>query len=110
MIQHIVLFKLKDELQGEAKAELIREIESKFEALPDEIKELRALSIRPNRNPEEEYDFLLLAKLESKRDLNTYAEHPLHKALSAELLKPNVAKRAAVDVWNELEIRGNKKR
>lgn len=109
MIQHIVLFKLKEEIQGEAKAKLIREIESKFEALPDEIKELRALNVRPNRNPEEEYDFVLLAKLESKKDLHAYSNHPAHQALSASLLKPNIEKRAAVDVWNELEIRGNKK-
>ena len=110
MIQHIVLFKLKEEIQGEAKAALIREIEHRFEALPDEIKELRSLSIRPNRNPAEEYDFALLAKLETKKDLHAYAEHPRHKALGAELLKPNVEKRACVDVWNELEITGNKKR
>lgn len=107
MIQHIVLFKLKDEIQGEQKAALLSEIKYKFEALPDEIKELRALSVRRNRNPEEEYDFLLLAKLESKRDLTAYAEHPAHRNLRETLLKPNIDKRAAVDVWNELEIRGH---
>ena len=108
MIQHIVLFKLKDEIQGEAKAKLIKEIEAKFEALPDEIPELRALNVRANRNPREEYDFVLLAKIESKKDLHAYADHPAHKALQEALLKPNVEKRACVDVWNELEIRGKK--
>ena len=110
MIQHIVLFKLKEEIQGEAKAALLKEIQTRFEALPEVITELRALSIRPNRNPDEEYDFVLLAKLDTMRDVTAYANHPAHKALGAELLKPNTVKRAAVDVWNELEITRKKRK
>lgn len=99
MIQHIVLFKLKGELPKEEKGRLLEEIRDSFEHLSEEIKVLRKLKIRKNFNPQEEYDFQLIAILERLEDLRTYAEHPSHMALVDRLIKPNVEKRAAVDVW-----------
>lgn len=99
MIQHIVLFKLRDELSASEKRSVLERVKSQFEQLPQKISVLRKLSIRYNFNPLEEFDCQLLAILESREDLDTYTEHPEHQALVQELIKPHVEKRAAVDVW-----------
>lgn len=99
MIQHIVLFKLNNSIAGKEKRELLCSIKKEFEELPRSISVLRKLCIRRNFNPDEEYDFQLLAILESKEDLRTYALHPEHQRLVENLIKPHLEKRAAVDVW-----------
>ncbi|MDO5036014.1 MAG: Dabb family protein [Porphyromonas sp.] len=101
MIQHVVLFKLQESMTPNGKKELVRQIKREFELLPEKIVELRALSILPNLNPNEEYDFMLVAMLESEKDLECYANHPEHISLVTKLIKPNLDKRAAVDVWVE---------
>lgn len=60
MIQHIVLFKLRDELSADEKRSVLERVKSQFEQLPQKISVLRKLSIRYNFNPLEEFDCQLL--------------------------------------------------
>ncbi len=98
MIKHIVLFRLASELSGEEKSYRIAEIKKAFEKLPDRIGCLHDLSISPNLNPKEPFDFALVATLDDLVDVNSYANHPEHVDLVGKLIKPYLHSRAAVDI------------
>lgn len=105
MIQHIVLFRLKQVLRDEEKNALITDLIQKFEELPSKIPCLRAMSLRRNINPKETFDLVLQAKVETKDDLQEYLNHPAHIALVDSVLLPNIEQRVGIDVWNSLEIK-----
>lgn len=76
MIQHMVVFKLKGDVDETAFAEL----EQKLADLPDHIAEIESLDfgldvVRSERS----YDFGLLAGFKDLEALRRYQEHPKHQ-------------------------------
>lgn len=97
MLRHIVLFSLVDFPSSEAKHAQLTRIKSELEALPACISELRSLKVFFNENPDEAYDFVLEAELDSLACLSIYAQHPEHQRVAREYIKPYVKARACVD-------------
>lgn len=97
MIRHTVLFALEGFPSEEAKKEQLQQIKQALEALPAAIDALLSMKVYINCNPEEPYDFLLEATLASMEELPLYAEHPRHQQVVAELIKPYMKLRAAID-------------
>jgi hypothetical protein len=96
MINHVVLFKLK-EYSAEEKMQVIAKLKSKLLALKDKIEELKYIEVGENYELEaKSYDFALLSHFESVEDLDIYRVHPEHLKVLEYVGQTTVA-RAAVD-------------
>jgi hypothetical protein len=79
MIKHIVLFRFKDFAEGADKAENIKSLKSRLEALEDIIDEIMFFEVGINfGNSDVAYDLALSSEFESKEDLYSYQKHPEH--------------------------------
>lgn len=94
MVKHIVAFKLTG---SEAER---REVAIKFKdalmTLPEQIEVLRSMEVGINENPNETWDVVLTAVVDSMADVEVYAKHPAHVA-AAGLLAGHKGDRACVD-------------
>ncbi|MDD4516548.1 Dabb family protein [Massilibacteroides sp.] len=97
MIRHIVLFKLKEFESETAKSECQQSIKAGLEGLFGKISVLKFIQVDFNCNPAESWDIILTTEFDSLDDLNTYANHPDHVAVSKQLIGPVKADRACVD-------------
>ncbi|MGM0619838.1 MAG: Dabb family protein [Bacteroidota bacterium] len=96
MINHIVLFKLKDYPAIE-KAKVVEELKTLLESLKEKIKEVKYLEVGTNYELESKsYDIALISHFESLEDLDTYRVHPEHLKV-VERIKETTSERAAVD-------------
>lgn len=96
MIKHIVMWKLKEESQGNDKATNAKLIKEKLEALNGKIDGLLKLEIGIDFMGEGNFDVVLYSELSKKEDLDTYQNHPLHQALLP-FIREAVTDRKAVD-------------
>ena len=97
MIRHIVMFKLKEFENAEAKQAKLNEIKERLEALIDKIEVLKYIHVDFNCNPAETWDLILTTELATLEDVNTYANHPEHVAVAKGRIGPVKADRACVD-------------
>ncbi len=97
MVRHIVMFKLKSFDSEEEKQLKMQEIKERLEALKDKIDLLHAIRVDFNVNPKETWDLILTTELASLEDVEAYANHPDHVAVSVEVIAPVKADRACVD-------------
>jgi heme-degrading monooxygenase HmoA len=87
MIKHIVLWKLKDYVQGKTKQENAYLIKTLLEDLNNRIPGLLKLEVGIDfSNTENSADVVLYSEFESKTDLENYQTHSEH-----EKIKPFVA-------------------
>jgi heme-degrading monooxygenase HmoA len=79
MIKHIVMWKLKDFVDGKNKEENAREVKRLLEALNGKIPGLKAIEVGINIEPSEQaYDVVLYSEFDSLEALNGYQKHPEH--------------------------------
>lgn len=97
MIRHIVMFKLKEFENAEAKQAKLNEIKERLEALIDKIEVLKYIHVDFNCNPAETWDLILTTELATLEEVNTYANHPEHVAVAKGIIGPVKADRACVD-------------
>lgn len=95
MIKHIVVWRMADTPDKKEKAEAIK---TNLEALKDKIDIIKDIRVGLNFNETESAsDVVLETVFETSEDLNTYQNHPEHKAVGANYVRPNVAERRVVD-------------
>lgn len=96
MINHVVLFKLKDYSEDE-KARLISEMKSLLEGLKGKIDELKYIEVGVNYElNSKSYDLVLLTHFNTIEELDQYRIHPEHKKVVARFSELRLD-RAAVD-------------
>jgi hypothetical protein len=96
MINHIVLFKLKD-YPIEQKLSIIAEMKSLLEGLNGKIDELKYIEVGVNYELESKsFDLALITHFNSIQDLDKYRVHPEHKKVIARFAEFNL-ERTAVD-------------
>jgi hypothetical protein len=97
MINHVVLFKLK-EFENEDQMAVVRnKIKNALLSLKDQIKVLKYIEIGLNRQlNSDSFDICLITHFETLEDLNSYQAHPEHLKV-LEIVKSNVSARATVD-------------
>jgi hypothetical protein len=96
MINHVVLFKLKDYSETE-KPVLITEMKSLLEGLKGKIDELKYIEVGVNYElNSKSYDLALLTHFNSVEDLDKYRVHPEHKKVLTRFAELRL-ERAAVD-------------
>ena len=94
MVKHIVSFKLSG--TPEERKEVALKFKAALEALPEQIEVLRSMEVGINENPNETWDVVLTAVVDTMADVDEYAKHPAHVA-AAGLLAGHKDSRACVD-------------
>lgn len=94
MVKHIVSFKLSG--TPEERKEVALKFKAALEALPEQIEVLRSMEVGINANPNETWDLVLTAVVDTMADVEVYAKHPAHVA-AAGLLAGHKDSRACVD-------------
>ena len=96
MINHIVLFKLKDYPESQ-KAEVRAEMKSLLESLKDKIDVLRRMEVGLNYEMNaKSFDLALITHFDSLEDFEIYRIHPEHQKVIARFAEFRLD-RAAVD-------------
>lgn len=96
MINHVVLFKLKDFPTGK-KEEVLAELKSLLEGLKDKIKEVKFIEVGLNYEIDSKsHDICLLSHFDTVEDLDKYRVHPEHLKVVARIGE-TCESRAAVD-------------
>jgi hypothetical protein len=96
MINHVVLFKLKDYSDDE-KPRLIAEMKSLLEGLKGKIEELKYIEVGVNYELNaKSFDVALISHFETFEDLDKYRVHPEHKKVLVRFAELRL-ERAAVD-------------
>ena len=97
MIKHIVMWRLKEEYNGESKSEIINNVKNILEDLTSKIQEIIELEVGVNFNPSEAaYDVVLYSSFNSREDLDIYQKHPDHLKV-AEYISQVRTERTVVD-------------
>ena len=95
MVKHIVVWKMADMPD---KAERAMAIKTNLEALKDKISYIKEIRVGINFNTTESAsDIVLESVFETADDLNAYQNHPDHKAVGANFVRPYVSERRVVD-------------
>jgi hypothetical protein len=93
MVEHIVMWRMKDENKAENTAEMI----SKLRSLKDKVWVIRALRAGTDFNGgDNAYDVGLSVTLNSRADLEIYQKHPEHQRVG-EFVRSVTTERAVVD-------------
>jgi hypothetical protein len=96
MINHVVLFKLKD-YPAEKKQKIVSELKEMLLSLKEKITELKYLEVGENYDLDaKSYDVALISHFESLEDLDSYRVHPEHQKVVKYVGEVTEA-RAAVD-------------
>ncbi len=96
MINHVVLFKLKD-YPADEKAKILAELKLLLEGLKDKIAEVKNIEVGLNYEVDSKsHDICLLSHFETLKDLDIYRVHPEHLKVVARIGETTVS-RAAVD-------------
>jgi len=96
MINHVVLFKLKD-YSLEEKSGIIAEMKSLLQGLNGKIEELKYFEVGVNYEMNSKsYDLVLISHFDSIEDLDKYRVHPEHKKVLSRFSEFRL-ERAAVD-------------
>ena len=78
MIQHVVMFKVKPEL-NDKKEEIKNEIKTRLEALPEKIAQIKSFEVGNNiKESDRSFDVVLNSSFESLGTLQEYSVHPDH--------------------------------
>jgi hypothetical protein len=99
LLRHAVLFKFKD---SSAVAD-IKTVEKAFQALPAQIREIKAFEWGTNNSPEnlnQGFTHCFFVSFASEADRAVYLPHPAHLAF-VEVLKPHLDKVLVLDYWAE---------
>jgi hypothetical protein len=91
--RHVVMFKWEDHVDQEH----IDQVRSGLSALPMEIDVIRNYVHGSDVGISEgNYDYAVVADFDNVNDYRTYRDHPQHVLFIEELIKGNIAQRAAV--------------
>lgn len=95
MVKHIVLWKLKDDVQGEKLKETVKLLREKFAALIGVVDGLVEIELGENYNGGD-FNLVLYSVFNSVEGEKAYQNHPSHLEIKA-IIQTIVEDRAAVD-------------
>jgi hypothetical protein len=97
MIKHIVMWKLKQNAEGNGKEKNAELIKEKLEALAGKVPQIKKIEVGISyRHEKEDMDVVLISEFETKKDLEEYQKHPIHN-IAAEFISKVRMERYCVD-------------
>jgi hypothetical protein len=97
MVKHIIIWKLKDELSDEEKANVKAGIKEGLEGLKGKIPGLLDIKVNIDGLASSTGDLLLDSTFESAEALKGYSVHPEHVAVADGKVRPYTAVRSCFD-------------
>ena len=98
MVKHIILWKLREDLSEEQKAEIKLGIKEGLEGLSGKVPGLLDIKVQiDGRLDSSNADVMLDSTLESPEALKGYAKHPAHVAVADSKVRPYTAVRTCMD-------------
>ena len=97
MVKHIILWQLKDEIQGEEKEAVKAGIKAGLEGLAGQIPGLVDIFVRTEYLPSSNVDVMLDSTFVDEEALKTYASHPAHVNVADNQVRPYTKSRACMD-------------
>ena len=98
MIVHAVVFRWNEGMR----AELLQQIEQGLGELPSKIGAIRSYRFGPNAKlMDGNFDFGIVATFDDDAGFKAYAQDPDHLRVATELIRPNMAERAAIQFRTE---------
>lgn len=97
MVHHVILWKLKEELSGEEKLKVMREIKENLEGLVGRVPGLSSVSVIITPLGSSNADVMLDSVLESEEALKGYQTHPEHVAVADTYVRPYTEVRMCMD-------------
>ena len=98
MVKHIILWKLREDLSEEQKAEIKLDIKEGLEGLSGKVPGLLDIKVQiDGRLDSSNADVMLDSTLESPEALKGYAKHPAHVAVADSKVRPYTAVRTCLD-------------
>ncbi len=97
MVKHVILWKLKDEIAGDAKEKVLCEMKENLEALVGKVPGLLRLEIVTKPMASSNADVMLDSDLESEEALKGYQSHPDHVAVANTYVRPFTEVRLCMD-------------
>ena len=97
MIKHIVMWKIKENVEGRSKLENAQIVKESIEDLKKDIKEIMNIEVGINMvEGEQAHDIILNSEFASLEDLDIYQKHPAHLEV-VKLIGPFLESRVVVD-------------
>lgn len=97
MVKHVILWQLKDELQGEGKETVKAGIKSGLEALAGQIPGLIDIHVQTEGLSSSNVDVMLDSTFVDEEALKTYASHPAHVKVADNQVRPYTKTRSCMD-------------
>lgn len=97
MVKHVILWQLKDELQGAEKDAVKQGIKEGLEGLQGTIPGLLEIKVNTKGLASSNADVMLDSSFESEEALKAYAVHPAHVKVADEKVRPFTKTRACLD-------------
>lgn len=98
MVKHIILWKLKDSIQGAEREQVLQGIKSGLEGLVGQVPGLLSVHVQTaGRIDTSNADVMLDCTLESEAALRGYAVHPAHVAVANGKVRPYTEVRTCLD-------------
>lgn len=97
MVKHVILWKLKEELSAEEKANVSLGIKEGLEGLKGQIPGLLDIKVNINGLESSNADVMLDSAFTDKEALAGYAVHPLHVEVADTKVRPFTAVRMCLD-------------
>ena len=95
MVKHMIVWKLKDEIEDKAKKAL--EIKTALEGLLGKIDGLTKMEIIINKLPSSSGDIMMDSEFTDNDALMSYQKNPLHVEIANGIVSPAVSERLSLD-------------
>lgn len=97
MVKHIILWQLKEELQGEEKEAVKAGIKAGLEGLAGQIPGLIDIRVQTKCLASSNADVMLDSTFVDENALKTYASHPAHVKVADNQVRPYTKTRSCMD-------------
>lgn len=97
MVKHVIIWKLKESVQGSDKEKVLSEMKEHLEALVGKVPGLLRLEIVTKPLASSNGDVMLDSELESEAALKGYQSHPDHVAVANTYVRPYTEVRLCMD-------------
>lgn len=97
MIKHVILWQLKEEVQGEEKKAVMAGIKSGLEGLAGQIPGLLDIKVQTECMASSNADVMLDSTFVDEAALKTYASHPAHVNVADTKVRPYTKTRVCMD-------------
>ena len=97
MVQHIILWKLKDDISSTEKTEIKKNAKKALEDLKGKIDGLKEIRLQTKSLSSSNADMMLVSCFEDQKSLEAYQKHPLHLAAADNFVRPFTSQRLCLD-------------